>query len=77
MTANAWQQVVRGSAGPWYGSRYRRWVLDSLRYVDVQDLAIGGDHVPELSDIYVDVALVTRDPEQGSAGPLGRVEGTS
>ena len=77
MTANAGQQVMRGSLVPWYGSRYRRWVLDSLRYVDVQDLAIGGDHVPELSDIYVDVALVTRDPDQGSAGPLGRVEGTS
>jgi len=68
---------MRGSAVPWYGSRYRRWVLDSLRYVDVQDLAIGGEHVPELSDIYVDVALVTRDLEQGSGGSLGRVEGTS
>ena len=77
LTANAWQQVGRVWAVPWYGSRYRRWVLDSLRYVDVQDLATGGDHVPELSDIYVDVALVTRDPDQGFAGPLGRVERTS
>ena len=32
------------------------------RYVDGQDLATGGDHIPELSDIYVDVALVSRAP---------------
>ena len=67
-----------GSAVPWYGSRYRRWVLDSLRYVDVQALATGGDHVPELSDVYVDVALVTRAPDQAGADtPLGRVESVS
>ncbi len=92
MTARAWQQVVSGSAVPWYGYRYRRWVLDSLRYVDVQDLATGGDHIPELSDIYVDVALVTRAPDRDaadrdaadrdaadrdSASPLGRVQSTS
>src|SRR5580692_3280837 len=71
LTAKAWQQVVRGSAVPWYGYRYRRWVLDSLRYVDVQDLATGGDHIPELSDIYVDVALVSRVPEQGAADEHG------
>ena len=71
MTANAWQQVVRGAAVPWYGYRYRRWVLDSLRYVDVQDLATGGDHIPELSDIYVDVALVSRAPAQGAADEHG------
>ena len=78
MTANAWQQVVRGSAVPWYGSRYRRWVADSLRYVDVQDLATGGDHIPELSDVYVDVALVTRARDQdGSDGSLDQVRDTS
>ncbi len=44
---------------------YRRWVLDSLRYIDVQDLATGGDHIPELGDVYVDVALVSRAPQQG------------
>ena len=76
MTANAWQQVVRGSAVPWYGARYRRWVLDSLRYVDVQDLATGGDHIPELSDVYVDVALVSRAPGEASASAPGRVEAT-
>ncbi len=63
--------MVSGSAVPWYGHRYRRWVLDSLRYVDGQDLATGGDHIPELSDIYVDVALVSRAPEDAVADAHG------
>jgi hypothetical protein len=53
-------------------------VLDSLRYIDVQALATGGDHIPELGDVYVDVALVTRAPGQsGSDTPLGPVESVS
>src|ERR1700733_11352559 len=60
-----WRHVMQASAVPGYGYRYRRWVLDSLRYIDVQDLATGGDHVPELGDVYVDVALVSRAPKQG------------
>jgi hypothetical protein len=63
--------AVQASALAGYGYRYRRWVLDSLRYVDVQDLATGGDHIPELSDVYVDIALVSRAPEQGAADRLG------
>src|SRR5579872_7304816 len=54
---------------PGYGRRYRRWVRDSLRYLDVQDLATGGDHVPELGEVYVNVALVSRTtPERHSIG---------
>ncbi len=53
---------------PGYGRHYRQWVLDSLRYLDVQDLATGGDHVPELSDVYVDVALVSRATGADDAG---------
>jgi hypothetical protein len=60
-----WRHVMQASAVPGYGYRYRRWVLDSLRYIDVQDLATGGDHIPELGDVYVDVALVSRAPQQG------------
>jgi hypothetical protein len=66
---NAADQVV----GRWlsgYGQRYRQWVLDSRRYVDVKDLATGGDHTPELDDVYVDVALVRRAPHQVSGNPL-------
>jgi NACHT domain len=65
------RHVVRASALPGYGHRYRRWVLDSLRYIDVQDLATGGDHVPELGDVYVDVALVSRAPQQGAGDRHG------
>jgi hypothetical protein len=61
-----WRHVAQASAVPGYGFRYRRWVLDSLRYVDAQDLATGGDHIPELGDVYVDVALVSRGPQQSS-----------
>jgi hypothetical protein len=56
-----------------YGRRYRRWVLDSRRYIDVKDLSTGGDHTPELDDVYVDVALVGRAPHQVPASPLGNV----
>jgi hypothetical protein len=65
-------------------------VHDSLRYVDVQDLATGGDHIPELDDVYVDVALVGRAPDpasaaaasasasvSASAGPLGEAAADS
>ncbi len=55
---------------PGYGHRYRRWVLDSLRYIHVQDLATGGDHIPELGDVYVDVALVSRASSHASGDPL-------
>jgi hypothetical protein len=70
LTARTWRQFVQASAVPGYGYRYRRWVLDSLRYIDVQDLATGGDHIQELDDVYVDVALVSRAPHLLS-GPLG------
>ena len=53
-----------------YGERYRRWVLDSLRYLDVRDLATGGDHVPELGEVYVDVTLVGAGAHQASGDPL-------
>src|SRR5215831_17036639 len=70
MTGRAWRQVVQATTAPGYRYRYRRWVLDSLKYVDVQDLATGGDHIPDLSDVYVDVALVSRAADQGSGDPL-------
>ncbi len=56
-----------------YGRRYRRWVLDSRRYIDVKDLATGGDHTPLLDDVFVDVALVRRAPHQISGNPIGEV----
>jgi NACHT domain len=59
---------VRSWALPGYGHRYRRWLLDSLRYVDVQDLATGGEHIPELGEVYVDVALAEHTGPE-STGP--------
>jgi hypothetical protein len=64
---------VQASTVRGYGSRYRRWVLDSLTYIDVQDLATGGDHIPELGELYVDIALVSRAAYQASGAPLGQV----
>src|SRR5712691_3398995 len=75
LTARAWRRVVLASALPGYRDRYRRWVLDSLKYIDVRDLATSGDHVPELSDVYVDVALVSRAPDEVPGNPLGRAAG--
>jgi NACHT domain len=73
LTARTWRQVVQAAAFPGYGHRYRRFVLDSLRYVNVQDLATGGDHIPELGDVYVDVALVSRAPQEVAGDRLGPV----
>jgi hypothetical protein len=72
LTARAWRQVIRVSAAPGYGHKYRRWVLDSLKYIDVQDLATGGDHIPDLDDVYVDVALVSRAPSEASGNQLSQ-----
>ena len=70
--------MVQGSTVLGYGRRYRRWVLDSLRYVEVQDLATGGDHTPELDELYVDVALARQGPEQASGdSPSSVPEDTS
>jgi hypothetical protein len=63
---------MRGSAVLGYGYRYRRWVLDSLKYVDGRDLATGGDHIPELADVFVDVALVSRASRQHNGDQPGR-----
>jgi hypothetical protein len=52
-------------------------VLDSLRYVEVQDLATGGDHIPELGDVYVDVALVSRAPQPADGPVTGPAPGSA
>jgi hypothetical protein len=72
LTARAWRQVIRALAAPGYGYRYRRWVLDSLKYIDAQDLATGGEHTPDLDDVYVDVTLVSRALYQDSGNPLSQ-----
>jgi energy-coupling factor transporter ATP-binding protein EcfA2 len=64
------------AAGWWlsgYRRRYRLWVVDTRRYLDIKDLATSGDHTPELEDVYVDVALVKRAPQQVSGNPLSEI----
>jgi hypothetical protein len=64
------------AVGRWvsgYGNRYRHWVLDSRRYIDVKGLATAGDHTPQLDEVYVDVALARRAPHQVSGDPLSDV----
>ena len=60
------------AAGWWlsaYGRRYRQWMLDSGRYIDMKGLATGGDHTPELDEVYAYVALVRRAPHQAFGNP--------
>jgi hypothetical protein len=47
-----------------FGRRYRQWVLDSRRFVETKGLAIVGDFTPELDDVFVDVSLASRAPNQ-------------
>lgn len=64
------------AAGWWlsgYRHRYRQWVVDSRRYLDIKDLATSGDHTPELGDVYVDVALVKSAPQRVSGNPIGEI----
>jgi hypothetical protein len=64
------------AAGSWlssYRRRYRRWVLDSRRYVDIKGLATAGDNTPQLEQVYVDVALTRRAPHQVSSDPLSKI----
>jgi hypothetical protein len=44
-----------------FGKHYRAHLLEDLRYVDLGGLA-GRFYTPELSEVYVDVALRPRDP---------------
>ncbi len=60
---------MRASGTPGYGLRYRRWVLDTLRYADANDLATSGEHIPELADVYVDLALDSPAPLSSPDGP--------
>ena len=46
---------------PRFGRRYRAHLLTELRYIDLRGLA-GRFYTPELSEVYVDVAVRPRDP---------------
>ena len=44
-----------------FGVRYREYLLSDLRFIDLKGL-VGRHYDPDLSDVYVDVALQPRDP---------------
>src|SRR5881394_3771047 len=52
-----------------FGRRYRDFMLGSLRFVDLKGLATIGFHTPELDEVFVDVSLTFRPP-QDVAGSL-------
>jgi hypothetical protein len=52
-----------------FGKRYRAHLLDDLRFVDLKGL-VGRFFDPDLSDVYVDVALRPHDPGKMSSSDL-------
>ncbi|MEV4518266.1 NACHT domain-containing protein [Dactylosporangium sp. NPDC049525] len=58
----------RGLSG--YQREYRRWVVSSMRYMDSKGLATVGEFTPELDEVFVDVSLAPRTPQDIPAGLL-------
>ena len=52
-----------------FGRRYRAHLLAELRYIDLRELA-GRFYTPELSEVYVDVAVQPRDSSRISSSDL-------
>lgn len=50
--------------------RYLQFVQQTHRFVDQKGLATLGDRTPELNDVFVDVSLATRSPQQVSGHVL-------
>jgi energy-coupling factor transporter ATP-binding protein EcfA2 len=53
-----------------FGRHYRSFVLRSLRYIDLKGLATVGFCTPELDDVFVDVSVARRSPNQVGTGLL-------
>lgn len=56
-----------------FGTSYRRYVMRSLRYIDLRGLATVGFYTPELDEVFVDVSLTHRAPNQVATGLLAGV----
>lgn len=50
--------------------RYRDYLRESLRFVDQKGLATLGDRTPELDDVFVDLSMAKRPPQQISRAVL-------
>lgn len=53
-----------------FDKRYREFVLGSLRFIDLKGLATVGFYTPELDEVFVDVSLAFREPNQASGSLL-------
>ncbi len=53
-----------------FDKRYREFMLGSLRFIDLKGLATAGFSTPELDEVFVDVSLAFREPNQASGGLL-------
>ena len=56
-----------------FGTSYRKYVMRSLRYIDLRGLATVGFYTPELDEVFVDVSLTHRAPNQVATGLLAGV----
>jgi hypothetical protein len=67
---------VDRALGRWvsrFDRRYREFVLGSLRFIDLKGLATVGYYTPELDEVFVDVSLAFRAPNQVSGGLLAEL----
>ena len=68
--------IVDPALGRWvsrFDGRYREFVLGSLRFIDLKGLATVGYYTPELDEVFVDVSLAFRAPNQVSGGLLSEL----
>jgi predicted NACHT family NTPase len=56
-----------------FGKRYREFVLASLRFIDLKGLATAGFYTPELDEVFIDVSLAPREPNQASEDLLAEL----
>jgi hypothetical protein len=72
--------VLDRAFGLWisqYDRQYRRWVLDSRRFLESKGLATVGDFTPELDEVFVDVGLVPNAPHKIIPGILSDAQANS
>lgn len=58
-----------------FTKQYRESVLSSLRFIDLQGLATVGFYTPDLDEVFVDVSLVFRAPNQVRGDVLAQASG--
>lgn len=65
-----WLYHFLGRTSARFEHRYRKHIMDGLRYVDLKGLTTIGPFTPELEEVFVDVSLVSRPPQQIGSGVL-------